>query len=96
MMHRVRIAFAIAILSAIPLVAQRVPADWHQVGKAGEWSETVAMAGMNGLIKRASDIVLSLAILGLAAPVMGGQSHICPRSRSDGSSSSWIPSQHPP
>jgi len=27
-------------------------------------------AGMNGLIKRASDIVLSLAILGLAAPLM--------------------------
>src|SRR5882762_2206356 len=50
MMHRVRIAFAIAILSAIPLVAQRVPADWQQIGKAGEWSETVAMAGMNGLI----------------------------------------------
>ncbi len=28
--------------------AQKVSADWKQIGEAGEWSQTVAMTGMNG------------------------------------------------
>jgi hypothetical protein len=47
---RERVVSAIAILAAVPLCAQRVPADWQQVGKAGEWAETVAMVAMKGFI----------------------------------------------
>ena len=30
--------------------AQKVAADWKQIGDAGDWSHTVAMTGMNGYI----------------------------------------------
>jgi len=34
---------------AVPAVfAQRIPANWRQIGDAGDWEGTVAMTGMGG------------------------------------------------
>ena len=40
----------LGLLSAASLYAQAVPADWQQIGKTGEWKNTVAMAAMDGFI----------------------------------------------
>src|SRR5438128_99864 len=44
---RVFCSAILAMASVSPALAQ-IPANWKQIGAAGEWSHTVAMTGMNG------------------------------------------------